>query len=194
VKQTKRAADITRKLLMFSQGSGAPREWLQLDQILEDTIALVSYQTSLDGIEIAKAGSAGVPPFYGNVHELREIFLNLILNAVQSVGQGGKVQVEMHHQARDRMIELRVSDTGPGIPAENIGKVFDPFFTTRTEAVGLGLFVTRQIVGRYGGSIRAESRPGEGTMFLVRIPQAEAPSEQAGEPCSPAPLGVSPVN
>lgn len=174
VKQTKRAADITRKLLMFSQSSGSPKEVLHLEQILEDTIALVSYQTSLEGIEITREAGAAIPAFYGNVHELREVFLNLILNAVQSIGSQGKIHCEIKFRPQDQIIEIQVSDTGRGIAPEHIDKLFNPFFTTRADAVGLGLFVTKQIVHRYGGSIRVESRPGEGSLFLIHFPYMDA--------------------
>jgi len=174
VKQTKRAADITRKLLMFSQGSGAPKEPLRLEQILEDTIALVSYQTSLEGIEFVKTIERDMPVFYGNVHELREVFLNLILNAVQSIGSQGTITVEMNYIPHEEIIRIEISDTGEGIDQEHIEKLFNPFFTTRHEAVGLGLFVTKQIVHRYGGSIRVEGSKGRGTLFTVAFPYSEA--------------------
>ncbi|MFA6600945.1 MAG: ATP-binding protein [Candidatus Omnitrophota bacterium] len=176
VKQTKRAADITRKLLMFSQGSGAPKESLKLEQVLEDTIALVSYQTSLDGIEMTRKIVNAIPPVYANVHEMREVFLNLILNAVQSVGSKGKIHCEIHYQPQNQVIEILISDTGCGIPEDRLDKVFNPFYTTRSDGVGLGLFVTKQIVHRYGGSIRVESRPGQGSLFLVRLPREEVPA------------------
>ncbi len=174
VKQTKRAADITRKLLMFSQSSGSPKEMLRLEQILEDTMALVSYQTSLEGIEISRKVSGMIPPIYANLHEIREVFLNLILNAVQSIGSRGKIDCELSCQPSDQVIEIRVSDTGRGIPKEHIDKLFNPFFTTRPDAVGLGLFVTKQIVHRYGGSIRVESRMEEGTLFILQFPYVDS--------------------
>lgn len=181
VKQTKRAADITRKLLMFSQSSGLPKEMLQLEQVLEDTLSLVSYQTSLEGIEISRRITPPVPPIYANVQEMREVFFNLILNAVQSVGSQGKIHCEMRCNVKDQLIEIRVSDTGRGIPAEHIDKLFNPFFTTRPEAVGLGLFVTKQIIHRYSGSIRVESRPGEGSLFMIQLPFLESPLAMAGQ-------------
>ncbi|MCB9800087.1 MAG: GAF domain-containing protein [Candidatus Omnitrophica bacterium] len=170
VKQTKRAADITRKLLMFSQSSGAPKEEIQLEQVLEDTIALVSYQTSLDGIRILKTLDHKLPPLFANVHEMREIFLNLILNAVQAIGTEGTIRVLMNYAKADELIEIQISDTGKGIEPENLGKVFNPFFTTHHSALGLGLFVTQQIVHHYGGSIRVESNPDEGSLFIVQLP------------------------
>ena len=186
VKQTKRAADITRKLLMFSQSSGSPKEPLHLEQILEDTISLVSYQTSLDGIEISKTLGGSIPVFYGNVHELREVFLNLILNAVHSIGSQGKIHIEMNYLAKDEIIEIQISDTGQGIEEEHIDKLFNPFFTTRHDAVGLGLFVTKQIVHRYGGSVRVESRKGVGSLFMIRFPYTDA-----SKPLSPSEEKVS---
>lgn len=175
VKQTKRAADITRKLLMFSQSSGSPREVLRLEQVLEDTVALVSYQTSLEGIEISKTVSSSVPALYANLHEIREVFLNLVLNAVQSIGSRGKIQCEILDRAEDQIVEFRISDTGRGIAEDHIDKLFNPFFTTRPDAAGLGLFVAKQIVHRYGGLIRVESRLGQGSLFIVQLPYMEPP-------------------
>jgi len=175
VKQTKRAADITRKLLMFSQSSGLSREPLALSQIIEDTLSLVSYQTSLDGIRIVKHIAEDAPSFHGNVHELREVFLNLILNAVQAIGTEGEIRINLQYAPQDRLVEIRIADTGKGIAPENLDKVFNPFFTTRHSALGLGLFVTKQIVHHYGGAIRAESHEGAGSLFILRLPLSESP-------------------
>lgn len=188
VKQTKRAADITKKLLMFSQSSGSPKEMLNLGQVLEDTIALVSYQTSLEGIEITRQVAGTLPLYYGNVHEFREIFLNLILNAVQSIGSKGKIHCEIRHRYQDEIMEITISDTGRGIEPAHVDKVFNPFFTTRHNAVGLGLFVTKQIVHRYGGSIRVESRLGEGSLFIVQLPLMEASKTASSEKSLPFPF------
>lgn len=174
VKQTRRAADITKKLLMFSRASASPREKLRLETVLEDTISLIAYQTSLEGIEIRRLIGQDLPDFTGNVQELREIFFNLILNALQVIGPGGEIHVGITYQKADKVFVIQVADTGPGIPPENVDKVFNPFFTTRPEGIGLGLFVTQQIVHRYGGSIRVESQPGEGTLFVIELP-GEAP-------------------
>ena len=182
VKQTKRAADITRKLLMFSQSSGSPKEVLQLEQVLEDTISLVSYQTSLDGIELTRSVSGQVPPFFANVHELREVFLNLIMNSVQSIrtsSASGKIHCEIAARPSDQIVEIIICDSGKGISPENVEKLFNPFFTTRTDATGLGLFITKQIIHRYGGSIRVESRAGIGSLFIVQLPTMEMPVSTA---------------
>ena len=170
VKQTKRAADITRKLLMFSDSHQSVKEPIDLETVVNDTVALLSYQVSLDQIQVIKRFEHPIPRWLGNVAELREAFLNLFLNAVQAVGTKGIVQVTVRYRKEDRVIELRISDTGPGILESDLPKVFHPFFTTRQEAAGLGLFVTQQIVHKYNGLIRAESKIGEGAAFVVELP------------------------
>lgn len=186
VKQTRRAADITRKLLMYSQGTRGPQEWIGLGKVLDETLALLTYQASLDKIEIVKNLDPELPLFHANMQEMREIFLNLLLNAVEAVGSEGKIVVELKYRRDEALIEIVCSDTGKGIPAEHIDEVFNPFYTTRHEAVGLGLFVTKQIVHRYGGSIRVESQAGIGSMFILQLPQAaeatqDAAAKKAGE-------------
>lgn len=184
VKQTRRAADITRKLLMYCQDPNAPREWISLEKILDETTALVGYQASLDRIEIAKTIDPELPRFFGNVQEIREIFLNLFLNAVEAIGADGRITISLGYHEADSVVEVRFEDSGRGIPPEHLDKIFNPFFTTRHEAIGLGLFVTRQIVNRYSGDIRVESRAGEGSLFIIQLfcEQPAALSEKnAGE-------------
>ena len=155
---------------MYSQGSRGPQEWVTLEKVLDETLALLAYQASMDKIEIVRNLDPELPPFYANMQEIREIFLNLLLNAVEAVGSEGKIVAELKYRRDEELIEIVCSDTGKGIPAEHLDKVFNPFYTTRHEAVGLGLFVTKQIVHRYGGSIRVESQIGIGSMFILQLP------------------------
>ncbi len=179
VKQTRRAADITRKLLMYSQGSRGPQEWISLEKVLDETLALLAYQASFDKIEIARMLDPELPQYYANIQEIREIFFNLLLNAVEAIGTEGKIAIELQYRRDEDLIEIHCSDTGKGIPADHLDKVFNPFYTTRHEAVGLGLFVTKQITHRYGGSIRVESQVGIGTLFIIQLPCATEAERQA---------------
>lgn len=166
---------------MYSQGSRSPREWISLERVLDETLSLLAYQASLDQIEITRNLDPELPRFFANIQEVREIFLNLLLNAVEAIGSEGKIGVELRFCREEALVEILCSDTGRGIPPEHIDSVFNPFFTTRHEAVGLGLFVTKQIVDRYGGSIRVESQVGEGSLFLIRLPvSAEASQSPEG--------------
>lgn len=187
VKQTKRAADITRKLLMFSESQRSVKELVDLELVVNDTIALLSYQVSLDQIQVIKRFEHPMPKFEGNVGELREAFLNLFLNAVQAIGKRGTIEVTGRLREQDRIFEFRISDTGPGIPEANLSKLFHPFFTTRPEGTGLGLFVSQQIIHGYHGSIHAESAPSEGSTFVVELPlNVEVPPAASSLPSPPS--------
>ncbi|OGX05487.1 MAG: hypothetical protein A3G87_09795 [Omnitrophica bacterium RIFCSPLOWO2_12_FULL_50_11] len=171
VKQTKRAVDITRKLMMFSDSPKSTREWIDFEELVNDTIALLSYQVSLDQIQVVKRFIHPIPKWYGNVGELREAFLNLFLNAVQAIGTNGTIEVSVAYRELDQVMELKVSDSGVGIPENHLARVFQPFFTTREGATGLGLFLVQQIVRGYDGTIRTERRT-KGATFVVELPAA----------------------
>jgi len=170
VKQTKRAADITRKLLMFSDSHKSIKELVDLEMVVHDTIALLSYQVSLDQIQVVKRFEPSIPKLSGNKAELREAFLNVFLNAVQAIGTKGNIEIRLRLRKEQNAIELSVRDSGCGISEEDLPKVFHPFFTTREGTSGLGLFVTQQIVHGYGGSIRVESMIRQGTTFYINLP------------------------
>lgn len=177
VKQTKRAADITRKLLMFSESHESIKEPVDLEMVVNDTIALLSYQVSLDQINVIKKFEQPVPKLTGNKAELREAFLNIFLNAVQAIETKGIIEVRLRVRKEQQAVELSVRDSGCGISADDLPKVFQPFFTTRQGKSGLGLFVTQQIVHGYGGSIRVESMVNQGTTFYVNLPISKRVSE-----------------
>lgn len=188
VKQTKRAADITRKLLMFSEPKSSGKDVIEFESVVDDTLALISYQTTLDEITIRKSISKNIPPFMGEINEIREVFLNLILNAVQAVDKKGMVHIQIRYLERDGFIEIKIQDTGKGIPAETIPRLFNPFFSTREGGLGLGLFITQQIVHRYQGSIHVESEPGQGTVVLIHLPEKTA--SWGGDPLPAAPQEI----
>ncbi|MBI4368292.1 MAG: hypothetical protein HY588_02750 [Candidatus Omnitrophica bacterium] len=181
VKQTKRAADITRKLLMFSESHKLVKELIDFEMLVNDTISLLSYQVSLDQIQVIRRFEQPLPKWLGNIGELREAFLNLFLNAVQAIGTKGIIEVEARYHERDRVAELRICDSGPGIAKEDLPRIFHPFFTTREGASGLGLFVTQQIIHGYKGSVRVENRPGHGAAFIIELPYRAEPLPRAFE-------------
>jgi len=102
--------------------------------------------------------------------QLRQAFLNLLKNSIQSMPDGGQLTVSTE-EAGDA-VRIRITDTGKGIDPACMGKIFDPFFTTRDGGTGLGLSLTQQIVSEHGGTIHCESRPGEGTSFVVELPRS----------------------
>ncbi|MBN1142332.1 MAG: response regulator [Deltaproteobacteria bacterium] len=111
----------------------------------------------------------GLPVILADPGELEQIFTNLISNSVQAMaGRGGDLGIRMFRD--DRFIHIAVSDSGPGIPRENLSKIFDPFFTTKEKGTGFGLSVVLRIVKSYGGAISVESRDGEGAAFHIQLP------------------------
>ena len=119
------------------------------------------------------------PSIVGDPERLQQLFLNLFLNAADAMPDGGELRVSLAPQG-ERHVEVRVADSGVGIPADALDRVFEPFFTTKTasEGSGLGLMVARGIVGDHGGSIQVTSQEGEGTEFVIRFPVAPTAADR----------------
>ncbi len=111
----------------------------------------------------------------GDSERLQQLFLNLFLNAADAMEDGGRLEVSLQ-AAGEGEVEVTVSDTGVGIPEADLSRIFEPFFTTKEsgQGNGLGLMVAKRIVSDHGGTIRAESAPGEGTCFRILLPLAQA--------------------
>jgi signal transduction histidine kinase len=171
VTQTKRAAEITRKLILFSQESHGQKEWLSFEGVIDDTIALLSYRMNLDQIQIKKRIDPSAPLFMADITEMRELFLNLLLNSVRAIGKQGVITVIVRYKEEEARWEIKVADTGCGIPKENFEKLFDPFFSTHHEAVGLGLYIVQQILKHYDGYIDIDSELNKGTVVKIELPQ-----------------------
>jgi signal transduction histidine kinase len=110
----------------------------------------------------------GLPPLYGVRDQLVQVFLNLVLNAIDATRRGGCVGLSARHD--ERWLEVIVRDDGHGIAPEHAARIFHPYFTTKKHGTGLGLFVTRKLVADHGGRVEFESRPGSGTIFRVFLP------------------------
>jgi signal transduction histidine kinase len=118
----------------------------------------------------------------GDAEQLKQVFWNLVRNAVQATPQGGQVRLDLFPQARhgERYAVATVSDTGTGIDPANTGKIFNPFFTTKEGGTGLGLAISQRIIQIHRGFIEARSRPGHGSTFSVFLPERRANSGASG--------------
>lgn len=176
-KETRRCKMIIENLMKFARQEKAEFTLLDLNQTVEESIALVDHQLTINRVSIDKRFSP-VPRILGNVNQLQQVMMNLMINAQQAMEPGGGT-VTISTRPIDGAIELRVADTGPGIPREIQSKLFEPFFTTKPagKGTGLGLSVTYGIVRDHKGEIRIESEPGQGASFVLTFPVAEgAPS------------------
>ena len=172
-KQTERASNIAGNLLNFSRG-GSSTDFVKINvnKLLDDTLQLLEPQMRKSQIEIVKNYSDEQPSILGNAGKLQQVFTNLILNARDAIIGGGQISLLTDFNENDEVV-IEVSDTGSGIAPENLGKIYDPFFTTKGvgSGTGLGLAVSYGIVQEHAGIIEAHSKTGEGTTFHLVFPQ-----------------------
>ncbi|MBM3307684.1 MAG: PAS domain-containing protein [Candidatus Eisenbacteria bacterium] len=141
---------------------------VDINQILKDVRKLLSHGILSSHISVVGDLAEGLPITMGDANQLKQAFLNVTSNAIQSMPQGGRLTIATLQ--RGEWIVVRISDTGPGIAPEHLDKLFVPFFTTRAAGSGLGLAVTKRIVDNHGGEITVESREGEGSAFEISLP------------------------
>ena len=174
-RQTDRASNIVGNLLNFSR-TGSTEEFgpTDVNKLLNDTLQLLEPQIRKSNLEMVKDYAVDPPPISASAGKLQQVFTNLILNARDAMVGGGTITLKTYADSTDAVI-VEISDTGEGIPAENINKVFDPFFTTKGvgNGTGLGLAVTYGIIQEHAGSIEVQSREGEGTTFKMTFPTAQ---------------------
>ncbi|MGH9788027.1 MAG: sensor histidine kinase, partial [Candidatus Acidiferrales bacterium] len=170
VKQTFRASEIISGLLNFSRTGPAELGEVQLNRIVSDSLALLEPQFRSTQIAVETALDDNLPPVYGDAGKLQQVLVNLLSNARDAMPQGGRLAVRT--RADNSRVRVEVADTGIGIPAENLAKIYDPFFTTKTtgRGTGLGLAITYGIVQEHHGSIQVRSQPGQGTTFALEFP------------------------
>jgi len=170
VGQVERASATVRNLLDFTRVEKPVMVSLSLPKVVEEARRLVANEAAIKHVEFRVEMSANLPPVQGNPRDLHQVFLNLFLNAIQAMPEGGLIVVR-GKATESGAIEVEVVDTGVGIPEEDIDSVFDPFFTTKQvgAGTGLGLFVSLGIMEKHGGGITVRSRPGQGTTFTLRL-------------------------
>ena len=172
MEQTDRASKIVRNLLDFSR-TRAAEGMIPLDiaAVLEKTAGLIDNELKINKIKLVKKIPDDLPPVLGDMRKLQQVFLNLIINAEQAMGQKGTITIEA--SAIDNgFVKVDITDTGPGINQEHLEHIFDPFFTTKEagKGTGLGLSIVYGIVKKHGGVIEVSSRPGRGATFSVLLP------------------------
>jgi len=170
-KNSERCKEIVKSLLKFSRAEKMKFVEVNVNTLIEETLQLLNHQLELSKVEVTKELNWKIPPCWASPNHLQQVFLNIILNAQQAMPDGGKLTIRTSF-SQDSMIEITFTDTGCGIPEENLEKIFEPFFTTREPGVGtgLGLSISYRIVEEHGGKIKVRSKLGEGSTFTILLP------------------------
>ncbi|HDQ00149.1 MAG TPA: HAMP domain-containing protein [bacterium] len=176
IKQTMRCRDIVKGLLQFSRQEEGKTEYLNVNDVLSNTLSLIEKQALFHNIKVTKNLNPELPSILGDNSQLQQVFMNIILNAVQAMDDVGELTINTYHDQKNDMVVTEVSDTGCGIPDELIDRIFDPFFTTKEvgEGTGLGLAIAYGIITKHQGRMTVKSKVGEGTTFTIKIPVVEA--------------------
>ncbi len=166
--------EIIRRLLGFSEPGKPEFEKVDIDQVV---LKAVQTTTPPQNVEISTSLEGNLRPVMADAGQLERVLSSMITNSLQAMPDGGKLSLSTSQ--KDSFIEVRVADSGVGILAENLNKVFEPLFTTKAKGVGLGLALAKRLIERQGGAIEVESQVGKGTTFTVKLPVA---SEEVGDP------------
>jgi two-component system NtrC family sensor kinase len=177
-----RCSAIVRNLLDFARERPLRLEPVDVNGVVQESLQLVGHKLDMAGFRLERRLRT-LPSVRADFGELRQAVVNLALNAMEAMGQGGTLTIETRAADGGHSVEIVVEDTGPGIPPEILRKIFDPFFTTKEKGTGLGLSVVYGIVQRHGGRIEVENLPEQGTRFVIRLPAlVAAPGGDAPSP------------
>jgi signal transduction histidine kinase len=173
---------IVQGLLDFArQGSRRPRP-VQINRIIHNVMGFMEDHVLLRGIRIDKDLDPSIPEILGEENKLEQVFVNLIVNAAQSMDGSGVLTLRTRFVVETGHVRIECADTGHGIDAEHLGKIFEPFFTTKEtgKGTGLGLSICHGIVEQHGGAMTAESREGKGSVFKILLPVTAGTEKPVG--------------
>lgn len=170
IDEANRTKEIVQGLLSFARETKMRPGATNINQIIDEVLNLVMKQSLFHNIKIEKALAENLPSTYADGTQLKQVFLNIILNAAQAMNGSGDLFITTEHDETNRYIRVKIRDTGAGIPPEVLGKMFDPFFTTKEKGTGLGLAISYGIIERHQGKIDVETELGKGSTFIITLP------------------------
>ncbi|MBI4052347.1 MAG: Cache 3/Cache 2 fusion domain-containing protein [Elusimicrobia bacterium] len=174
-RETARCQKLVREVLFFAKPKEPERTPSDINQLIRETLALLQSQVKSQGIEVQTGLQPALPQLEVDRDQIKQVLLNILLNACQVMPGSGRLSVETRRD--DGHIAVSVSDSGAGIPPENLRNIFNPFFTTKEDGIGLGLPLSYAMVEQHGGTIRVDSRPGQGSTFTILLPFSKAEHE-----------------
>ena len=166
--ETARLEESVNNFLTFARPKPLERVWTNLNEAIDHIIDFLEPACASDGVRIVRDYSRDLPQVYIDPDQFGQAIENLVRNAHQAISKGGTI--EIYTGRHERHVEIRISDDGPGIPADVREKMFEIFFTTKESGTGLGLTIVKQIVEAHGGTVTFDTIPGRGTTFTIRLP------------------------
>jgi two-component system, NtrC family, sensor kinase len=187
LEQISRLDKTVNDLLFFGKPTVAEPAFTDINAALKKTLVFAAQHRGGKNIDKRLELTENLPPVYVDPKQIQQVFLNLFLNAVQAMQQGGTLTVQSVLTKVDgvEMVDVHVADTGPGIPPQILEKIFTPFFTTKAQGTGLGLAISHRLIEQHGGRLSVVSKDGHGTTFTVSLP-AYRPEEQLKEGKAPS--------
>lgn len=168
-RESKRCKNIVQDLLSYARVPKPALEEIDINALIKQIVDFAAHHTDMDAVVIVTAFDAGLPRVWVDGDQIRQVAMNLMLNAAAAMTEGGRLVVGTALD-EDGWVKVTFQDSGAGIPPENLEKIFEPFFTTKTRGTGLGLAITRTIVEQHGGRIDVASEVGRGTLMTVSLP------------------------
>jgi signal transduction histidine kinase len=171
-KHTKYCKLIVEDLLSFARSSNPEKEMIKIHEVIDDVLNFIQHHSESNHIEIIRNYDSSVPPIRMDEKKIKQVFMNLMMNAQHAVGEKGTILLSTTFKAAAGLVSINITDTGYGINKRDLSRIFDPFFTTKPtgEGTGLGLSVSYGIIKNHGGDITVESKPGKGSTFSVILP------------------------
>ncbi len=177
--QSERARDIVHHLLQFSRMKKSTlREKVDLAELVENTLALLKNELKITHTKVKTLLEKGVANIFGNPNQLQQVLVNIILNAIQAMGEGGSLEIWLKVDKDKKKAYIAIKDNGPGIPQEVLSHILEPFYTTKKDGTGLGLSVSYGIIKEHKGEIHIDSQKGKGTTVTIELPLIDQEEEE----------------
>ena len=177
-KEIDRLNELLKTFFSFAKPQKLNLASCHIKEIVNEIIPFLIKEIADKGIRFVEAYHPQLPKIRVDKNQMHQVFLNLFLNAIQAMPQGGELKIQVHPLVSNgpdgtvqRWIRILISDTGKGIPANLLNKIFDPFFTTKPKGIGLGLSIAYQIIKKHEGTIQVQSEWEKGTTFDIRLPE-----------------------
>jgi hypothetical protein len=179
LEQISRLDRVVTDLLYFGKPGQPTFDWVDVNDLLKKTLFFVAQHPEARDVHQVQELTRNLPPVWVDEKQLQQVFFNIIINAIQAMKSGGTllIQTDLKEQEGKALVRILIGDSGPGIPAADLDKIFAPFYTTKTQGTGLGLAICRQLMEQQGGTIKVFSRVGEGTRVSINLPAGKGPDE-----------------